>query len=159
MIYCDDMVTDEVTDYICTLAHNHAGRHNYIDAMGMCTEHRNCRWRKGNDMIPHNHPTSATKITTVLDAKSGVMVTEAQARVLAVLDMEWLDYAATGQYTCDPTWYAKWIAEGRNPRGVSRPRVHHRAARALAKLGVVQVYNDWMNDGDIEVRRIENARG
>lgn len=94
----------------------------------------------------------------VLDEKSGKMVTEAQAKVLAVLDMEWLDFATTGQRTSDSEWYAKWIAEGRSPWGVTRPRVHHAAARSLAKLGVVQVFHDFWNDGDFEVRRIENAR-
>ncbi|HEY6019453.1 MAG TPA: hypothetical protein VIY48_06010 [Candidatus Paceibacterota bacterium] len=99
-----------------------------------------------------------SKQAKVLDEKSGKMVTEAQAKVLSVLDMEWLDFAVTGQRTSDSEWYAKWIAEGRSPWGVTRPRVHHKSARALADLGVVQVFHDYWNDGDFEVRRIEKAR-
>lgn len=97
----------------------------------------------------------------VLDAKSGKMVTEAQARVLAVLDMECLSkvggYAVTSNGTSNPEWYIRRDAEGRSIRGWSHPHVDSIAARALVAQGVVQVWHD-VHLQEFQVRRIENAR-
>jgi hypothetical protein len=97
-------------------------------------------------------------MSKVLDEKSGKMVTEAQAKVLAVLDMPWLDYATTGLQTSDASFYDRWVAEGRNPLGVSRPTVHYGSASALEKLGLVQIYHDYMDRHEFQIRRIEKAR-
>ena len=97
-------------------------------------------------------------MSKVLDTKSGKMVTPAQAKVLAVLDMEWLDYAVPGLQTSDAEFWAKWIAEGRSPWGTARPRVHYGSASALEKLGLVQIYHDYMDGHEFQVRRIEKAR-
>jgi len=94
----------------------------------------------------------------VYDAVSGKMVTPAQAKVLAVLDMEWLDYAIPGIQTSDAEFWTRWIAEGRNPKGTTRPRVHYGSAEALRKMGLVQIFDDYMDAREIQVRRIEKAR-
>jgi len=99
-----------------------------------------------------------SKAALVLDEKSGKMVTPAQAKVLAVLDITGLDYAGIGISTSDASWFEGWVAQGRSLRSVTRPRVNYRSAKALEAAGLVQVYDDYMDQREIQVRRIENAR-
>lgn len=94
----------------------------------------------------------------VLDEKSGKMVTPAQAKVLAVLDIPGLDYAGIRIATSNAEWYEKYLASGRSLKGVSRPSVNYRSAKALETMGLVQVYDDYSDSREIQVRRIENAR-
>jgi hypothetical protein len=100
----------------------------------------------------------SSKTALVLDTKSGKMVTPAQAKVLAVLDITGLDYAAIRITTSDAAWFEKWVASGRSLNGVTRPGVHYGSAKALEAAGLVQVYADYMDTREIQVRRIENAR-
>jgi hypothetical protein len=53
---CQQMQSNDASDFICVLPKGHAGEHDMIDAMGMCATHLDCRairpeWSK---VFPHS---------------------------------------------------------------------------------------------------------